>query len=93
MNLLHLKKKVIKSNNFVKANAKSCVMQPSQINRDSVVQTKIDSRVYLPNKFAQKPKIRRARTNQTKEPNSLEEILIPDRLLNLEGEFICIMRR
>lgn len=70
-----------------------CSVDPSQIIRDSIVETAEPFRKFLPTKAAQKAKIRRVRQAANREPRSLEEIDIPLNLWALEGEVFILSER
>lgn len=84
-------KHVMHSNNSLKTNAKNSTEKaPCQIIRDTVADTNQNCRVYLPSKAAQKIKIKRIRSNKVKEPQTLDEINIPEDLKFLEGELFVL---
>jgi len=84
-------KHVMGSNCLLKLNAKSSIEKPpSQIIRDAVSSTIQDCRVYLPTKAAQKLKIKRVRSKEVAEPQTLEDINIPENLRFLEGEIFVL---
>lgn len=83
------KKHIYNANAQIKAKAHSSGLRPTQIVRQSVVSCPQDSRVYLPNKEAQRQKVKRVRAElkSTNEPRSLDEINIPNNLKYVEGDY------
>lgn len=82
---------VNKANNYIKNNAGTSNLPPSQIIRNAVVSTPANIRPYLPDKRAQTAKVNRVRaTTVLTEPQCLTNIKIPDDLKMLEGELFVL---
>lgn len=86
-------KHVHNANSNVRLTARNSLENPSQIILKSIVECNVASRKMLPNKSAQKLKIRRQRSNKIAEPTCLEDINIPQNLKFVEGELFLLSEK
>lgn len=74
------------TNNNIKTDAAATAHHPAAIIIKNIVSCPSESRVHLPNKNAQKAKIRRARVTKTKEPANIDDVTVPEHLRSVDGE-------
>lgn len=84
-------KTIYKVNAEAKALAKDTFQAPATIISTIISNCQENCRVYLPNKEAQKQKIRRVRNkNKIQEPTCIENIIIPENLKYVDGELFVL---
>ena len=88
------KKEVDKTNEYVKSEATKSGLRPSQIISDAIVGCSKNCRVYLPASNAQKQKIKRIRkVHKIPEPETVQDIEIPEEISTVEGENFIYQKR